>query len=121
MGIPGNSKLIQARGTTSLATVFSPAAGARGRIASIIVANTSGGDATFRICIDEDGTTYDESTAIAWDVSCNAGQVIQFDYGTYETGALPINVTASGTAGNVAVQSSVNNAHTFTFVGVVFV
>ncbi len=103
----------QARGTTSLASIYSPGTGKRGRVATIIVANTSGAGATFQICLDEDGTTYDETTTIAWNVPCNSGQVIHLDYGTYDDGALPLNDTSA----NLAVKSSVTSAITFTVIG----
>lgn len=109
-----SSKILgQARGTTSLASIYSPGAGVRGRVATIIIANTSGANALFRLCLDGDGTTYDETTTLGWDVPCNDGQVVQIDYGTYDDGALPIN----NSSGNLAVYSSVSSAHTFTVIG----
>ena len=98
----------QARGTTSFVSIYSPGTGIRGRITGIFICNTSGADSDFRICVDDDGTTYDETTTIAWNVPLNDGgylYITELD--------IPINVTA----GNIAVLSVVNNAHTFTVIG----
>jgi len=99
----------QARGTTSLVTAYNPGIGVRALIYTIIVANTSGASSDFQICVDDDGTTYDETTTIAWNVPCNDGAVVQFDY---EHG-IPMNLNG----GNIAIMSAVSNAHTFTIIG----
>ena len=101
--------LAQKRGTTSLVTAYSPGTGIRALIYTIIVANTSGAASDFQLAIDDDGTTYDETTTIAWNVPCNDGAIVQFDF---EHG-LPMNRTE----GNIAVMSAVSNAHTFTIIG----
>jgi len=101
--------LAQQRGTTSLVTAYNPGTGIRALIYTIIIANTSGAASDFQICIDDDGTTYDETTTIAWNVPCNDGAIVQFDF---EHG-IPMNLNG----GNIAVLSIVNNAHTFTVIG----
>ena len=97
----------QARGTTSFVSVYSPAVGIRAIIQSILIANTSGANADYRICIDDDGTTYDETTTIAWNVPLNDGGY------TY----IEIDIPMNRSTGNIAVLSVVNNAHTFTIIG----
>lgn len=105
-----NSRILaQAQGTTSLATAYSPSVGIHVQITQIIIANTSGNGDKFRICIDEDGTTYSEATAIAWDVVCDTGEVIIYDF--------PQGLPMYKNEGNLAVYSSVTSAHTFTIVG----
>ena len=103
-----NSRILgQARGTTSFVSIYSPGVGVRALIHQIVIANTSGAAADFRICVDDNGTTYDQTTTIAWNVPVNDGGYLYIEV------ELPINVSA----GNIAVLSVVNNAHTFTVVG----
>jgi len=99
----------QARGTTSFVSIYNPGTGVRALIYSINIANTSGAASDFRICVDDDGTTYDKTTTIAWNAPCNDGAIIQYDF---EHG-IPMNLNG----GNIAVLSVVNNAHTFTVIG----
>jgi len=91
---------------TSNVTVVHPEASVKRVIDNIVVANTSGSAATFRIMVDTDGAAYSEATAIAWDVELAAGSVATFDG--------PVILSGSGA---VAVRSSVANALTFTFYG----
>ena len=97
----------QARGTTSFLSVYSPAIGFRSMIHSVMVANTAGIDADFSICIHATGTTYDESTAIAWNVPLNDGEYLYIE----------INMPISNNEGNLAVSSAANLGHTFTVIG----
>ena len=99
----------QARGTTSFVSIYNPGIGVRALINAIIVANTSGAASDFRICVDDDGTTYDATTTIGWNVACDDGGIVQYDF---EHG-IPMNLNG----GNIAVLSVVNNAHTFTVLG----
>jgi hypothetical protein len=89
-------------------SAYSPASGVTAIILFIVVSNSSGALATFRIFNDDDGTTYDETTQIAWDVDCLA--------------TIPNNIRGKiimdDPDGNLAVRSSVNNALTFTGWGV---
>lgn len=102
--------LAQVRGQSTIASAYSPAAGARARIFTILVANTSGSSIDFQICIDDDGTTYTAATAIAWNVPLNDGEIKTFDLGDR---GIPLNEAA----GNIAVMSATNDAHTFTIIG----
>tara|TARA_Y100000310_G_C20702209_1_gene830956 strand:- start:3938 stop:4300 length:363 start_codon:yes stop_codon:yes gene_type:complete len=113
MAIPVVSKILaQARGTTSLTSTYSPAAGKTAKIYKITVANTSDGASDFSICLDDNGTTYDESTALAWLVKGDgAGDSTAINEYTWDKG-LPMDES-----GNIAILSAVNNAHTFTIVG----
>lgn len=102
--------LAQIRGQSAIASAYSPADGTRARIFSILVANTSGSSVDYQICIDDNGTTYTAATAIAWNVPLNDGATKTFDFG--ERG-VPLNESA----GNIAVMSATNDAHTFTVIG----
>ena len=92
---------------TSAASIYSPGANTTGVVKTILVANVTNLAAAFSIFIDDNGTTYDENTAIAWKVVVEGNKVIQFD-GTY-----PMN----DASGNIAVQTDSANYLTFTLMG----
>jgi len=94
---------------TGAVSVYSPGASEIAIIKTIVLCNTSGATATFRLFLDDDGSTYDESTALAWDVTLNAGQS-QF-FHTF--------IAMDTAAGNFAYRSSVANAITITLSGAV--
>ena len=60
------------------ASLYNPAADTEALITSLIIANTSGADSTFRIFLDDDGATYTEVTALAWDIPILANETIEF-------------------------------------------
>lgn len=99
--------LAQSRHSSTIASIYSPADGVRAVIRWIITCNTSGGASDYQLCIDDDGTTYDESTAIAWNVALgDAGQTVTEVW-------IPMNNTSA----NFAAQSGTNQAHTTTLIG----
>lgn len=100
--------LFQSRpaGTTA-ATAYSLPASTTTIIKTIVVVNTSGAAATFRLFMHNTGSTYDETTAIAWDVSLSAGAVQQFD-GFY---------VLNGTGATFGVRTNTANALTFSGFG----
>ncbi len=91
---------------TTAASLYSPTSG-NTIIKSVVVCNTSGVAATFRIFADDDGTTYDETTALYWDVAIAADTTIQVD--TFWA--------MNNSSGNLAVRTDTNNALTFTAFG----
>ena len=101
-------QLGQAReNSTNAVSVYSPGASTTAVIKSIVVCNQSGASATFRIFLDDDGTTYDQSTALYYDMPIGANTVIQID--TF----WPMN----NANGNLAYRLSVANAITITVFG----
>ncbi len=101
-------QLAQAReNSTNAVSIYSPGVSSTVVIKSIVVCNQSGAAATFRIFIDDDGTTYDQSTALYYDTPIAANSSIQID--TF----WPMSVSA----GNLAYRSSVANALTITVFG----
>ena len=78
-------------------------------IHSIIVCNTTSSAATFRIFHDEDGSTYDETTALFYDSDVLANETISIEFDN------PI-VMREETA-NLAVRSSSGDAITYTVYG----
>jgi len=102
-------QLGQAReNSTNAVSVYSPGASTTTIIKSVVVCNQSAAAATFRIFLDDDGTTYDQTTALYYDVSIPADTTVQID--TY----WPMN----DATGNIAYRSSVANALTITVFGV---
>ena len=101
-------QLGQAReNSTNAVSVYSPGASTTAIIKTIVLCNTSGADATYRLFLDDDGTTYDESTALAWDVDLPANTTSHWD-GFY---------AMDNSNGNLAYRSSVANAITITVFG----
>lgn len=92
---------------TTAASVYSPAAATTWVAKSLIVCNTSTASCAFRVFHDENGTTYDETTALFWDVPIAANETITVT-------ALLAGYDATG---NVGVRTSVANALTFTLYG----
>ncbi len=101
----------QSRPANTIAvSIYSPALNVVGFVQRVHVCNQTGSTATFRIFVDNDGATYDETTALEFDKSVGANNSVEFDYG--EQG-MPM----SDDAGNLAVRTGTNNALTFTVWG----
>ena len=92
---------------TTAASIYSPAASTETIVKTIIVSNTSGSDLKYRIFHDDDGTTYDETTALFWDV-------LLFKE---ESHVLELNVMMDDSTGNLAVRTDTATAATFTCYG----
>ena len=104
-----NKQLGQAReASTNAVSVYSPPVDNTSKVKSIFVCNTSTEDANFTIYVDADGTTYDESTALFWQVSLDPGQTVTI-------GNLEIDMSLS--TGNLAYKTSVASAITITLFG----
>lgn len=92
---------------TTAASIYSPAANTVTQIKTIIVCNTTSSSASYRIFLDDDGTTYDESTALYWDISLPGNT----------TESIEVNLAMDDSTGNLAVRTSSANALTFTAFG----
>jgi len=92
---------------TTPASIYSPASSTRTIVKSIIVCNVTGDPALYRIFHDDDGTTYDEDSALFWDIPIAANS----------THTIEINLMANNSAGNVAVRTDTANAINFTLYG----
>ena|SRR3990167_4320370 len=102
-------ELGQARpGDTNAVSIYSPPANIRTEITKIVIANTTGTAATFRIFIDSNGTTYDQTTAIAYDISLAANDSVETT-GSY---------WMTSSSGNLAVRTGTLSALTFTAYGI---
>jgi len=96
---------------TTAATLYT--ATLKSEITRILIANTTGSAATFRLFHDDDGTTMDETTALVWDNSIAAGAYV--DLQAYLDGA-GITIAAGGSLG---CRSGTGNALTFSVYAVV--
>jgi len=92
---------------TTAASLYSPGASTTAVIKSIIVCNQSAAAAKFRIFVDNDGTTYDQTTAHYYDISIGATTTLQID--TFWA--------MNDATGNLAVRTDTNDALTFTAYG----
>lgn len=105
------SLLAQTRpsGTTA-ATAYT--ATARTEITRLVIANVSGSSATCRLFHDDDGTTYDQTTALLYDATIAGGESLV--WGDNPDGA-GIIVAPGGTIG---VRTGTASAFTFTLYGI---
>lgn len=71
-------------------------------------ANVSGGAALLRVFHDHNGSTYDQSTAICYDLKLLPGEIFELDH-----------VFLNNPSGNLAYRTSVASAITATVYGVV--
>lgn len=93
---------------TTAASLYTLPANTRTKVESIIICNQSGGAVTFRLFHDVDGTTYDATTALLYDIVLDSDTTVSFD---------PANLWLENTSGNIAVRTSSNSAITFTMYG----
>lgn len=89
--------------STNPVAVFALATNMRQAQLYLKIANTSNQSALVRLFHDDDGTTYDESTAIVWDLKIVPGEILEVDH-----------LFVNNSSGRVAYRSSVANALTAT-------
>ena len=92
---------------TNAASIYSPGDDTTGVIKEIFVCNTSASNRTFRIFVDDDGTTYSTATALYYDVAISANTTTQIS--TF--------IGMDNSAGNFAIRTSAANDLTFTIFG----
>jgi hypothetical protein len=92
---------------TTAASLYNPGANTTAVIKGLVICNTSSSNAKFRVFNDDDGTTYDETTALFFDAPIAPGQTLEVD------GFKAMN----NSAGNFAVRTNTANAITFTLYG----
>jgi len=101
-----DTELAQVRPPGTSPTTLLAGGGTKKTVNTIQVANTTAGAVTFRLMNDDDGATFDESTALAWDVSLAGNSILSMG-GPFIVGA----------NGAMAVRVSVSDALTFTVYG----
>lgn len=111
MSAPG-SQLAQSRPSgTSAVTLFS-AGSTRVEVTRVVVANVTASAATYSLYHDDDGTTYDQGTALAYEVSLPANSWLVLDFEGMGSG---ITIQAGGAMG---IKSGTASAITYTVYGV---
>lgn len=78
----------------------------------IIICNTTSSSAVFSIFHDEDGTTYDESTALMFNATLQGGDMAYVD--------VPRGIANNKVSGTIGVKSGTASALTFTAYGEVY-
>lgn len=94
-------------GNDTAATLYSPGDNTTAIITNIWVCETAGNTPTYRIFVDDNGTTYDQTTAIAYDLALTANQ----------SKRIPCYIAMNNSSGNLAVRTSAANEITFTCFG----
>lgn len=94
---------------TTAASIYSPSKIAL--INEIVICNTTAGAVTFRLFIDNDGTTYDQTTALFYDKSVPAND--SYIWSPAGGNGIMLNNAAA----NIAVRTGTNDALTFTVFG----
>ncbi len=98
---------------TTAASLYSPDTDDSSRIFVIVVCNTTGSSVDYRLFHDEDGTTYDQTTALFYDVALSANTTDVITFGTGDNDGIWMN----NSSGNVAARTATGNAITFTAYG----
>lgn len=112
MSFASGSQLAQARPAgTSAVTMFT--ATMRTEVTSLVIANNTGSAAAYSVYHDDDGTTYDETTCLAFTVSLAANTSTVLYAGNVPGGGI---VVKSG--GAIGIKTGTGNALTFTLYGV---
>ena len=93
---------------TNAASLFSPTRGFEYRVDAIYITEVAAGTATYRVFIDDDGTTYSNATAIVFDTAAVASATVRLEVPFY----------MNNPAGNIAVRSSIASNFTFTAFGI---
>lgn len=89
-------------------TAFTVSDGYTNIITTIHVCNTSLNDLMFSIYLDDDGTTYDKTTALYYDVPISAKETVQ----------IQTHVGMNTVGGSIGVKGSAGASLTFTINGV---
>jgi hypothetical protein len=90
-------------------SLYSPGAGETAIVKNVVVCNTSGSADSFRVFIDDDGSTYNDTTALFYDVVIAANTTIVLNVLLYMNDA----------SGNLGVSCATTGACTFTANGIV--
>ena len=109
MATPRPKQLAQLRpADTNAASLYSPPDNTTAQLTRLFICNQTANTPTYRVFLDDNGTTYDESTALFYDNALAANDTEIIDL----TG-----VGMRDTTGNLAVRSSANSEITFTLFG----
>ncbi len=93
---------------TNAASLYSPPDNRAVELTKLVICNTTGSAATFRVFLDDNGTTYDQTTALIYDPEIGGNLTWEQDlegWGMVDT------------TGNLAVRTGTADALTFTLFG----
>ena len=93
---------------TTAASLYTPPANRAVELTKLVICNQTSSPATFRLFLDDDGTTYDQTTALFYDQTISANLTWIEDLKGWGMAV---------STGNLAVRSSTNDALTFTLFG----
>lgn len=95
-------------GDTNAASLYSPASNiVAAIITTLVVCNQSGTADTFRVFLDDNGTTYDQTTALFYDIAIAADTTVTIE----------LNLFMNDPTGNLAIRAATASALTFTAFG----
>ncbi len=92
---------------TTAASLFSPDTNQQAEIVWLVVCNTTGTAADYSVFLDNNGTTYDETTAHYFAKSLAANDTLNIE----------VHWLMDDPTGNLGVKTGTNNALTFTAYG----
>lgn len=92
---------------TTAASIYSPGASTTAIIKTITISNTTSSNAKYRIFVDDNGTTFDQTTATHYDIIIPGNTTDLID--TYWV--------MDDSTGNIGVRTDTANAITFTVFG----
>ncbi len=94
---------------TTAASLYSPGAGVITRVMTLLICETAGAIAEFRVFVDDNGSVYDETTALFWNFVIAANGTIRLR---------DLDIFMNDSTGNLGVRTDTNNALTFTAFGI---
>jgi len=94
---------------TTAVSLYSPEAGVRAEVEGITVCNTTGTDATFRLFLDTDGSTYDQTTSMYYDMVVEANTTFPIEP--------DVPWILDDPDGNIGIRTGTASALTFTVWG----
>ena len=92
---------------TTAASLYSPGANEEVTINNLVAANLGTSSVKIRLFLDDNGTTYDETTAIGWDIEIPPGRIYKH----------PGVISMNDATGNLAVRTDTANDVNFTATG----
>ena len=105
-----NKQLGQGVASTTATSIYSPAADTETVIKQITICNTTNNIVTLSLYRDDDGTTYDTTTAIKYQVDVPAKATEQWD----------VYYCMNNSAGNIAIEAGATNSLCVTLDGIEF-
>ena len=95
---------------TTAASIFSPGSGETGHIKGIFICNLTALVVKYRLFVDDDGSTFDETTALFFDIEIKANATHVLKLSGFE-------ISMDDETGNFGVRTDTNNALNFTLFG----